>query len=149
MRYSVQLEGFENQAIEVNSRGLFRNAIIIINGSPASTKNKGEFILKRDDGAKVIARVNQSFFHDAPSIQIEGKTIQINKPLAWYQYLLGSALIIFVFIIGEFVAFGMGYQLGLLHSFAIGMVVFVIVGLFMAFVAIELINANIKSSTQR
>ncbi|MCG2787361.1 MAG: hypothetical protein L6461_19910 [Anaerolineae bacterium] len=102
MKYTVQLEGFENQAIEVDPPGLFTSANIFINGSPASTKKNGEFILKRNDGVDVIAKVKPSFFYDAPSLQIEGKTIHILEPLAWYQYLLSSVPVIWA--IGGLVA---------------------------------------------
>jgi len=144
MKSSVELEGFENEIIEVDPRGLFRNASIFINGSPASTKKKGEFVLKRNDGAEVVAKAKQSFFYDAPSIQIEGKTIKIIKPLAWYQYLLSSVLIIFVFLIGEWLIFTLGSELGTGTSFAKGLIVSVIGGLVAAFIGIEFINANIR-----
>jgi hypothetical protein len=109
MKYTVQLEGFENQAIEVDPPGLFKSANIFINGSPASTKKKGEFILKRNDGTDVVVKVKQSLFYDAPSLQIEGKTIHILEPLPWYQYLLSSVPIIFVAggLVGALIGIGL------------------------------------------
>jgi hypothetical protein len=96
MKYTVHLEGFEDQHIEVEPPGFFSSSQMYVNGNTVVSMENGEYLLKRSDGPDVLVKVKQSFFYDAPSLQINGKTIHIIEPLAWYQYLLSSVPLVFL-----------------------------------------------------
>jgi hypothetical protein len=98
MKSRIQIEGFENQVIEVEHPGLFNNARILVNGSSASTVKRNEFILKRSDGRETVVKIKPSVFSDALSLQVDGKTTRIVEPLPWYQYLLSCVPVIFIFL---------------------------------------------------
>ena len=55
MRFPVQMEGFEAQAIEVEAAGAFTGPKLLSGGKPALRGVKrGQFVLRRDDGREVV-----------------------------------------------------------------------------------------------
>jgi hypothetical protein len=109
MKYSLQIEGFEGQNIELDPPGFLKGASIFVNGSPVPKKKQGQFILRRIDGQEVIAKVKPSLFYDAPSVDVNGKIIRVVEPLAWYQYLLSSVPLILIVggLLGALIAIGL------------------------------------------
>lgn len=97
----VILEGFENQKIELDIN-LFRGPWLLINGHPAPSSNKrGEMILTRDDGTRVIAGWKpQMFGLDIPQLVLDGKPISIADSLKWYQWTWASLPLILLLIGG-------------------------------------------------
>ena len=109
MKYSVQLEGFEGRTIEVEPPGFLSKSYIYLDGIPIAPIKKGQYLLKRSDGTTALAKVKQSLFYDAPSLNVDGKTIPIVEPLAWYQYVLSMGPIAFLLwgLVGALVAIGL------------------------------------------
>jgi hypothetical protein len=88
MIYPVTLEGFEDQTIELEAPGLFATPKLLVNGKPAP-KGPGfsQITLQRSDGTSVIATWKpQMMGFDVPQLSVEGKTIIVVKPLAWYEW---------------------------------------------------------------
>jgi hypothetical protein len=82
MKYTVDLEGFEGQKIEVQPAGLFGAAKLFVNDveAPHGAK-RGEMILSRKDGREVVAAWRNNFL-DVPKLVVENKLINVAKPLA-------------------------------------------------------------------
>lgn len=87
MSYPVKIEGFEGQKIEVEVNYL-AGAQLLVNGQKAPNgKNRGEMLLKRNDGRQVVAVWKpQVLGFDVPLLVVEGRAIRLVEPLKWYQW---------------------------------------------------------------
>jgi len=102
MEYPVKIDGFEGHKLAVTSAEMFANPKLLVDGQSASQGQKrGEFILRKNNGAKVIAQVTAAYlgFDPVPQLIIDGKTIQIMEPLKMYQW-IWSGIPLFLFFIG-------------------------------------------------
>jgi len=102
MEYPVKIEGFEGHQLAVTSAEMFANPKLLIDGQSASQGQKrGEFILRKNNGSKIIAQVTAAYlgFDPVPQLIIDGKTIQIMEPLKIYQW-VWSGIPLFLFFIG-------------------------------------------------
>jgi hypothetical protein len=101
MNYTVNIEGLENQKIEVRVR-FWSGPKLLINGEPARKGTKrGEMILQRNDGRQVTASWKPQFLGlDVPQLVVDGKTINLVEPLQWYQWLLGGWPVLLLFVGG-------------------------------------------------
>jgi hypothetical protein len=102
MRYPVQLEGFEGQAIEVQSGTLFTGPKLLVNGQPApAARASRAMTLRRNDGREVVAAWKPQFLGlDTPQLLVEGKTISLVEPLKWYQWLWSALPLALAFLGG-------------------------------------------------
>ena len=97
MKYSVNLEGFEGQKIEVQPAGFFGSAKLFVNDVEARQGAKrGEMILTRNDGKEVVATWRNNFL-DVPQLMVENKVVHVAKPLAWYEWIWNGWPIILLF----------------------------------------------------
>jgi hypothetical protein len=100
MEYTVKIEGFEGHHLAVTSDELISNPKLLIDGQPAPNGQKrGEFILYKNNGAKVIAQFTSAAlgFDPVPRLSIDGKAIQIMEPLDWFEWVWsGIPLILFL-----------------------------------------------------
>lgn len=100
MKYPVNLQGFEGQAIELQTQGMLSGPKLLVNGKSASKGAKrGEMLLRRNDGREVIAKF-QSAFLDVPKLQVDGQTIQVVEPLKWYEWAWNGIPLLIVFLGG-------------------------------------------------
>jgi hypothetical protein len=101
MGYTVNIEGFEGQNIEVNI-GFWGEPELLVDGVAAQKGSKrGEMILQRNDGRQVIATWKSRFLGlDVPRLNVDGKTIGFVEPLKWYQWVWGGWPLILIFIGG-------------------------------------------------
>jgi hypothetical protein len=100
MNYSVNLEGFEGQKIEVQPAGFFGSPKLLVNGVEARKGPKrGTMILRRNDGREVVAAWSNSFL-DVPKLVVDNKTIHVVKPLAWYEWIWNGWPIVLLFVGG-------------------------------------------------
>lgn len=97
MKYSVNLEGFEGQRIEVQPAGFLGSAKLFVNDVEARQGAKrGEMILTRNDGKEVVAIWRNNFL-DVPKLMVENKVIDVAKPLAWYEWIWNGWPIVLLF----------------------------------------------------
>lgn len=108
MKYTVNLQGFEGQTIEVQSQGMLSGAKLLVNGKPASKGTKrGEMLLQRNDGREVIAKFQPAFL-DVPKLELDGQTIQVVEPLKWYEWAWNGIPLLIVFL-GGMIPFLIGF----------------------------------------
>lgn len=101
MNYKVNIEGFENQILEVNT-SFWSGPKLLVNGEPARKGSKrGEMVLQGADGKEVIASWKPQFLGlDLPQLIVDGKVVTLAEPLKWYQWVWGGWPIILLFIGG-------------------------------------------------
>jgi hypothetical protein len=99
VNYPVKPQGFEGQKIEVQPAGIFSGYKLIVNGLPAPKGAKrGEMLLRRNDGAEVIASWKpQALGFDVPQLVVDGSAIPLVQPLKWYEWLWGGLPMLLVF----------------------------------------------------
>jgi hypothetical protein len=105
MAKQLQLEGFEGQNIEVVPAGFITPAKLLVDGLPAPKgKNSGENRLIRNDGREVIVKWKPQIL-DMPKLIVDGKTIDIVKPLRWYEWAWVALPIVLIFTARAFAGF--------------------------------------------
>jgi hypothetical protein len=151
------IPGFEGQKIVYKPAGLVTPHALLVNGLPAEKGPKrGEMLLTRNDGQKVIATFKGGVF-DAPKLAVGNLTVDLVKPLKWYYY-AWSGLPILLAILGGaigaitgFIAFSTNMQIfrserGTLAKF--GLTALVSLAAVMAYlVLVTLITALIQRPT--
>jgi hypothetical protein len=101
MSYTVTMEGFEGQNMEV-STSFWTAPKLLVNGQPASKgKKRGEMILQRNDGTQITAKWKPQILGlDVPQLVADGKTVKLVEPLKWYQLIWGGWPILLLFLDG-------------------------------------------------
>jgi hypothetical protein len=102
MEYPVKIEGFEGHRLAVTSDEFISNSKLLMDGQPApSGEKRGEFILHRKSGSKVIAQLTSSYlgFDPVPRLTIDGKVIQVMPPLDRFEW-VWSAIPLILFFTG-------------------------------------------------
>ncbi len=73
---------------------------LLVNGKSASKGEKrGEMLLRRNDGKKVVARFKTAFL-DVPKLEVDGQTIQVVDPFKWYEWAWNAIPLLIVFLGG-------------------------------------------------
>ena len=105
MAKSLQLEGFEGQNIEVVPARFLTPAKLLVNGMPAPKgKHPGESQLIRNDGREVVVKWKPQIL-DMPKLVVDGKTIDIVKPLHWYEWIWVALPVLLIFTSRAFAGF--------------------------------------------
>ena len=101
MGYKVNAEGFEGQDIEIVV-SFWTGTKLLVNGEKAGRGPKrGQLLLKRNDGKEVVVTLKQKMLGlDVPQFEIEGKIIDLVKPLTWQQWLFAGSPVVVLFLGG-------------------------------------------------
>lgn len=98
MQYPVPVEGFDRKRLLVETPGFFSSARLMLDGQPAPKGPKrGEYLLHRDDGTEVTAKLKNLFLDPIPQVVIDNQVTQIVEPLRWYQWLWAGLPILLIF----------------------------------------------------
>jgi hypothetical protein len=99
MNYSIQIDGFEGQTIEVKSPSMFAGPKLLVNGQPTSKGPKrNQMVLRRNDGKEIIASWKPRILGlDMPQLFVDGKIINVVAPLVWYEWIWSGISILLVF----------------------------------------------------
>jgi hypothetical protein len=102
MNYTLTLNGFEGQVIEVQGGSAFAGPKLLVNGQPAPKGQKrGEMLLRRSDGTEVTAKWKPVFKGwDTPQLDVGGQTITIVEPLKWYEWVWSALPLLLIFVGG-------------------------------------------------
>jgi hypothetical protein len=102
MMKQIELEGFEGQQIEIKPAGFFSGAKVLVNGKPVEKGPKrGQMLMRKNDGTEVIANWQPTMIGlDMPKLVVQGKAIEIAKPIKWYEMVWSALPILLVFIGG-------------------------------------------------
>lgn len=93
----MKIDGFQDQSIELDPPNmLWKRGNLFLNGLPVSKNIRGQFLIQRNDGQKVAVTIKNSFLGDAPSLEVEGKTIRVVPPLPSHQYFLSCLALLWI-----------------------------------------------------
>ena len=100
MRYGVNIQGFEDQNLEVKISG-WSGPELFVTGKPVPKGYKrGEMLLQRNDGKQVVANWRLPFLDSVPQLIVDGKAIILVEPLKWYQLVwCGLPVLLIIFVI--------------------------------------------------
>jgi hypothetical protein len=86
MLYPIRSDQFGNLQVVVEVKG-FNPPKILVNGQPAiSGKDKNQFIVKSETGIETTIDLKATNLFDiVPTVELNGSSIKIVKPLAWYE----------------------------------------------------------------
>lgn len=99
MNYTVNVQGFEGQKLEVQSPSFFAGYRLLVNGEPAPKGPKrNQMFLRRNDGKEVLATWKpQVLGFDVPQLVVDGTSISLVPPLKWYEWVWAGLPILLVF----------------------------------------------------
>lgn len=101
MGYKVNPDGFDGQDLEVVI-SFWAGPKLLVNGEKAEKGPKrGQMILKRNDGKEVVALFKQKMLgSDVPILEVDGKSIELAKPLTWQQWIFVGSPAVILFLGG-------------------------------------------------
>jgi hypothetical protein len=102
MKYSVQLEGFDGHEIAVYIPNVFSSPRLIFDGSQIRKEKQTRcMLLQRNDGTQAQVKWKQKALGlDVPSLDVDGREIQVAPPLPWYIWIWSALPIILLFLGG-------------------------------------------------
>ena len=94
----VYIPGFEGRQVWVQTAGAFSGSKLFVDGRPADPGPKrGQYLLHRNDGWQVTAFFKGGFPDPIPTLVVNGQTIRLAPPLAWYEWIwIGIPLLLIV-----------------------------------------------------
>jgi len=96
MDIPIQHEAFSGRGLYLRPGTFLKGPRVLIDGAEA----KGRFLkyfLRDNSGNKVLLRLKSNGLDPIPKIVIGGQTIEIARPLAWYEYLWMGLPIVLAF----------------------------------------------------
>jgi len=101
MKYDIDLRGFENRDLFVESAGFLGGPRIIIDGKPAPKGSKrGQYILTDNNKFKVVVQIRQVFLDPVPQLIVDGQVVKLAESLNALQWIWSGLPIILVFLGG-------------------------------------------------
>lgn len=101
VRYSVNIEGFEDSNVEIETSGIFKGTSVYLDGKAVpKEKAKGEYLLTSIAGQQKVVLLKFVFLDPIPTVHVDGREIKLADPLTWYQWLWTMWPLILLFIGG-------------------------------------------------
>jgi len=85
MAIEVQYPDFQGRRLSVEPAGFFSGPKLLLNGDPVE-KSGGVYKADSDSGAAAEIRFKYNYLDPVPRVQINGDTVELARPLAWYEY---------------------------------------------------------------
>jgi hypothetical protein len=137
MQYIVDIEGFENQTITIQSAGLLLTPgpkLFVDGNVPDKGPKRRQYILKRDDGTETIAKLQNVLFgfDPVPQLVIDDKLYKVLETITWYQGVWSALSILVLFLGGAigglFAGLAFTLNIRIFHSKLSGFVKFALSG---------------------
>ena len=101
MEFMIKPIGFENQQVVIKGPGFFHGPRLYVNGAEAKKgPRRFQYILRRDDGFKIIAEVSPVFLDPVPKVIIDEEVIRLAEPLNAFQWIWSGLPILLMFVGG-------------------------------------------------
>lgn len=98
MEIPVTVRGMEGQKVALRA-GIFTGPKLMVNDQLIA-KQQGMFYARSDKGANIGIKLKGRFLDPIPNLIVNGETIVLAPPLAWYQYVCMGIPIVLVFFGG-------------------------------------------------
>jgi hypothetical protein len=107
MDVPIEHEAFAGRGLALRSGGMFSGPRLLIDGAEVKGKRL-RFSLRDNTGNTREVRLRSNGFDPIPKVEIEGRTLVLARPLAWYEYAWMGLPIVLVFAGGALgVLFGL------------------------------------------
>ena len=114
MEYRVSHPFFERQQLAVRTAGLFKGAVLLLDGQPMKAK-RGKYVIKNDVGDDTSVRIDAVFIDPIPVIKIGTEAVRLAPALSWYEYAWIGIPVLLVFV-GGALGGGLGVAAGYSNS---------------------------------
>jgi hypothetical protein len=100
MEYQIDgIPGFESRKVILTSGGIIAGPKLIVDGQVIKN-NWGKYMLRRNDGADVQARLQTNLIDPIPYLLLDGKKYFVVAPLKWYELIWAGWPIALLFVGG-------------------------------------------------
>jgi hypothetical protein len=96
MDFAVSHPAFRSQNLSVRTAGLFTGPVVLLNGA-AVKRVKGKYDVRDDAGTERVVQLKSNFIDAIPLVKIGNETVQLARPLRWYEYLWIGVPIVLMF----------------------------------------------------
>jgi hypothetical protein len=89
MLYPIRSDRLGDRQVALEFKALSRPKILV-DGAPVShAARRNQFIVKLDEHSEAIIELRQPYSLDPlPTVTVDGRTVKIARPLAWYEHVL-------------------------------------------------------------
>lgn len=107
MDFPIEHEAFAGRGLALRTAGFFKGPRLIIDGTELKGK-KRKFSVRDNYGAEREIRLKNNGIDPVSKVEIEGQTLELVRPLAWYEYAWMAIPILLIFVGGALgVLFGL------------------------------------------
>ena len=108
MLQNVDVPGFEGRQVAVQPAGMFSSSKLFLDGQPAPAgRQRGQYLLRRNDGRDVVASFKGGFPDPTPVLVVDGQTLRLAEPLAWYEWVWAGFPLLLI-LVGGAIGGGLG-----------------------------------------
>lgn len=101
MRYHVNLDGFDDREIIVETGGLLRGSRLLVDGKPAKKGNqRGQYVLTDNNGFKVPVFKKHAFLDPVPHLIVDDEEYRFVEPLTAFQWIWCGIPLVLIFVGG-------------------------------------------------
>jgi hypothetical protein len=108
MRIEIEHPAFKSKRLSVETASIFAGPKLLLNG--VAMKRKGlSYGVGSDSGEEIKIQLKYNFLDPIPTLKIGEETIELAKPLQWYEYAWIGVPMLLVFVggaLGGFVGAG-------------------------------------------
>lgn len=114
MEIPLKISGFTSKAISIRTAGFWSGPKLLVGGFPVERK-KRVYTVVNDAGQDVAIRLRNNFLDPIPTVVVGTETIELARPLQWYEYAWIGLPVLLVFGGG---AIGAGFGIAAIYSSA-------------------------------
>lgn len=114
MEIPLKVPGFNSKVLSVRTAGFWSGSKLLVGGVPAEGK-RGVYSVPNDSSEAVAIQLKSSFLDPVPKVVVGTETIELARPLAWYEY--AWMAIPFVLVVSGG-ALGAGFGMAAIYSSA-------------------------------
>ena len=85
MRIAINRPAFKSQRLSVETASFLAGPKLLLNGIVVKRKARG-YLVTSDTGQELAVKVIYNFLDPIPKVKIGEETIELAKPLKWYEY---------------------------------------------------------------
>jgi hypothetical protein len=86
MDMPLQHPSFTRQPLVVRTAGIFKGPIVLQAGSELKKGKNASFEARDDTDKARIVRLKGRFIDPLPIVEVDGETVELARPLRWYEY---------------------------------------------------------------
>jgi len=93
---AIDAAEFQGRRLMVRTASWFRGPRLVVDGSEVKGK-RGRFILRDNQGQEVTVRLISNHIDPIPKVTVGNRSIELARPLEWYEYVWMGLPILLVF----------------------------------------------------